>query len=291
MPSDHGPALLTPRRRAAPPCPGSRCGFPAQTAGPRTGFLSRLASSGPQGAPAQPPQHRQTLTLPRVTAFPAAAPLNPTSTERCQQQRPQARRGGRAPESCSARPTEAGATPAGADARVEVVESCQISLETSLLPSALLTSFAELPAGLGIPRGRAPRARGGLQLEGEQQSPKARAHTKLRGLLSACPPLCWEGRGIAAASCSWELLWSRERAPVGRKEVAQGRDPSPGRFLLPPCISLCTAAAAVQAKRPLPAHICSVHNPHVPPLVGKQPEKRTKTIITSQYPPSALVIC
>lgn len=95
-----------------------------------------------------------------------------------------------------------------------------------------------------------------------------------------------------AGSCSWELLWSREQALVGRKEVVQGRGSSPERFLHPPRVSLCRAAAATQAKRPLPAHICSVHNPHVPPLVGKQPKKRTKTImIISQNPPSALVIC
>lgn len=43
---------------------------------------------------------------------------------------------------------------------MEVLESGQISLEISLFPSTALMSFAELPAGLGIPGGRAPRALG-----------------------------------------------------------------------------------------------------------------------------------
>lgn len=43
---------------------------------------------------------------------------------------------------------------------MEVLESGQISLEISLFPCTALMSFAELPAGLGIPGGRAPRVPG-----------------------------------------------------------------------------------------------------------------------------------
>lgn len=86
------------------------------------------------------------------------------------------RKQGEEDEPPKARPTEAGAAPTGADAWVEVVESCPISLETSLLPSALLTSFAELPAGLGRPRSRAPRVSGGLQMELEGGKSRARRH-------------------------------------------------------------------------------------------------------------------
>lgn len=52
-----------------------------------------------------------------------------------------------------------------ADASVEALESSQMSLEISLLPTTALMSFAELPDGVGIPRSRAPRALGRLQLE------------------------------------------------------------------------------------------------------------------------------
>lgn len=85
-------------------------------------------------------------------------------------------------------PSEARETPTGADASVEVLESGQISLEISLFPSSALMSFAELPAGLGIPGGRAPRVPGSA-------AGGVRANTSQRGWLGLA-------NQAAATSCT-----------------------------------------------------------------------------------------
>lgn len=88
----------------------------------------------------QPPWWGIPPSLPRTVSAGSCA-----SAQHLQRKRGQLQ-GSAAPD-----PLKARATPTGADASVEVLESGQISLEMSLFPSTALMSFAELPAGLGIP--------------------------------------------------------------------------------------------------------------------------------------------
>lgn len=193
MPSDHGPALLNPKSSM----PGfllcvtstdHRVSLPF-------GFFG---ASPPQGAIRSPITAPLALPDPHTSPGHSVPKCSPPKSHPHRALLPAAphtgahRKQDKEDEPPKARPTEAGAAPTGTDAWVEVVESCPISLETSLLPSTLLTSFAELPAGLGRPRGRAPRASGGLQmeLEGGRAEPEGTCTHQALGVVFPSPLLC-----------------------------------------------------------------------------------------------------
>lgn len=152
------------------------------------GFPTTKSHKEPRNSPPSPSHfpssQRSQIQAPKSHPHRALPPAAPHTGAHHKQ--------GKEDEPPKARPTEAGAAPTGADAWVEVVESCPISLETSLLPSALLTSFAELPAGLGRPRSRAPRASGGLQmeLEGGRAEPEGTCTHQALGVAFPSPLLC-----------------------------------------------------------------------------------------------------
>lgn len=129
-----------------------------------------------------------------------------------------------------ARPTEAGAAPTGADAWVEVVESCPISLETSLLPQRSAYELCRASCGAGKtsqPGSQGERGSPDGAGGGEEQSPKARAHTKLWGLYSPAHfsaekgkswPGAAPGSSYGAGSRPWwgEKRWCRAGARAQR---------------------------------------------------------------------------